>query len=64
MNVLGASWDGVASANPITRVLEANRGLLAGQPVEVGAAYLVAAGLIFFLGMWALFNLRHAETRG
>jgi len=55
---------GVASANPITRVLEANRGLLAGQPVEVGAAYLVAAGLIFFLGIWALFNLRHAEARG
>ena len=55
---------GVATANPLTRVLEANRGLLAGQPVEVGAAYLVAAGLIFFLGMWALFNLRHAEAAG
>jgi hypothetical protein len=45
-------------------VLEANRGLLAGQPVEVGAAYLVTAGLIFFLGLWAVFNLRHAEANG
>jgi ABC-2 type transport system permease protein len=55
---------GVATANPLTRVLEAGRGLLAGQPVEVGAAFLVAAGLIFFLGMWALFSLRFAEAKG
>jgi ABC-2 type transport system permease protein len=54
----------LATGNPITRVLEANRGLLAGQPVEVGIAYLVAAGLIFFLGMWAIFNLRFAEAKG
>ena len=40
------------------------RGFIAGHPVEVGVAYLVAAGLIFFLGMWAIFNLRHAEARG
>jgi ABC-2 type transport system permease protein len=55
---------GVATANPITQLLEAIRGLLAGHPVEVGVAYLVAAGLIFFLGMWAIFNLRHAEAKG
>jgi ABC-type multidrug transport system permease subunit len=55
---------GVARANPITQLLEAIRGLLAGHPVEVGVAYLVAAGLIFFLGTWALFNLRHAEAKG
>ncbi len=53
---------GVATGNPITQVLEAVRGFLAGQPVETGLAYLCAAGLIFFLGMWALFNLRHAES--
>ena len=55
---------GIAAGNPMTQLLEAIRGLLAGQPVEVGVAYLVAAGLIFFLGMWAIFNLRHAEARG
>ena len=27
---------GVATGNPITQLLEANRGLLAGEPVEVG----------------------------
>jgi ABC-2 type transport system permease protein len=54
----------VATGNPITQLLEANRGLLAGQPSHVGVAYLVAAGLIAFLGMWALFNLRHAEAKG
>jgi ABC-2 type transport system permease protein len=55
---------GIATGNPVTQVLEAARGLLAGQPVEVGLAYLVASGLIFFLAMWALFNLRHAESAG
>jgi ABC-2 type transport system permease protein len=55
---------GIATGNPVTQVLEAARGLLAGRPVEVGLAYLVATGLIFFLAMWALFNLRHAESAG
>jgi ABC transporter DrrB family efflux protein len=55
---------GVATANPITQLLEAIRGLLAGNPVEVGVAYLVATGLIFFFGIWAIFNLRHAEAKG
>ena len=38
------------------------RGLLAGTPATVGVAFLVAAGLILFFAMWALFNLRHAEA--
>ncbi len=54
---------GLASGNPITQIVEAARGMLAGNPVEVGVAYLCAAGLIFFLGMFAIFNLRHAEAR-
>src|SRR5581483_10576769 len=37
---------GAAVANPLTRLLEAVRSLLAGQPVEVGVAYAVAVGLI------------------
>ena len=43
--------------------MEAARSLLAGNPVEVGVAFLVAFGLIFFFGMFAIFNLRHAEAR-
>src|SRR6185369_12541431 len=33
---------GVATYNPITRVLEAGRGFLAGSPTEVGLAFGVA----------------------
>src|SRR5207244_12425695 len=36
---------GVAVANPPTRLLEAGRGFLAGQPGEVGAAFPAAGGL-------------------
>ena len=45
-------------------MLEAGRGLLAGQPVEVGVGYLVAFGLIVVFGQWAVHNLRHAEAKG
>jgi ABC-2 type transport system permease protein len=54
----------VATGNPITQLLEADRGLLAGQPSHVGTAYLVAAGLILLLSGWAVLNLRHAEDSG
>jgi ABC-2 type transport system permease protein len=54
----------VATGNPITQLLEANRGLLAGQPSHVGTAYLVGAGLILLLSGWAVLNLRHAEASG
>ena len=53
---------GVAVANPITRLLEAIRSLLAGQPVEVGIAYGVAFALVVGFGAWALWNLRYAES--
>src|SRR4029453_9617166 len=44
---------GVAVANPITRLLEANRSLLAGQPVEVGIAYGGAVSVLGgFCGAW------------
>jgi ABC-type multidrug transport system permease subunit len=53
---------GVAVANPITRLLEAIRSLLAGQPVEVGVAYGVALALVAGFAAWALWNLRYAES--
>jgi ABC-2 type transport system permease protein len=53
---------GVAVANPLTRLLEALRGLLAGQPVEVGTAYGVAFALVVGFAGWALWNLRYAES--
>src|SRR5581483_5967022 len=39
----------VARINPVTAVLEAGRGLLAGSPVKVGLAFgLLAAGVVLF----------------
>ena len=51
-----------AAANPLTRLLEASRSLLAGQPVEVGIAFAAAAGLVALFSLWALGGLRRAEA--
>jgi ABC-2 type transport system permease protein len=55
---------GVATVNPITRVLEAGRGLLAGTPTEVGLAFAVGIGLSALLFFWAVRGLRKAEAAG
>jgi ABC-2 type transport system permease protein len=62
LKLLQGWMHGVASANPVTRLLEAVRSLLAGQPVEVGLAYGVAFALVVAFGAWALWNLRYAES--
>jgi ABC-2 type transport system permease protein len=54
----------LASVNPLTRVLEAGRSLLAGSPTEVGVAFAVAAGLAAAFWLWALRGLRSAERAG
>jgi ABC-2 type transport system permease protein len=53
-----------AAVNPVTRVLEAGRGLLDGSPTEVAPAFAVAVGLAFALSLWALRGLRSAERAG
>ena len=55
---------GVATYNPITRVLEAGRGFLAGSPTEVGLAFALAAALVLGFSLWALRGLRSAEHAG
>jgi ABC-2 type transport system permease protein len=55
---------GVAVVNPITRVLEAGRGFLAGTPTEVGIAFVAATGLAVLLFFWAVRGLRKAEAAG
>ena len=55
---------GVAQANPVTRVLEAVRSLLAGQPAQVGIAYLVGLGLVVLFSLWAIRGLQRAERSG
>jgi ABC-2 type transport system permease protein len=54
----------VAVINPLTRVLEAGRGLLAGAPTEVGFAFAVAFMLAAAFWFWALRGLRSAERAG
>jgi ABC-2 type transport system permease protein len=54
----------VAVINPITRLLEAGRSLLAGSPTEVGLAFVVALGLAVGFALWAIRGLRRAEAAG
>jgi ABC-2 type transport system permease protein len=55
---------GVAVVNPLTRLLEAGRSLLAGTPSEVGFAFIAAAALAALFTIWALRGLRKAEAAG
>ena len=54
----------VATFNPLTRVLEAGRSLLAGSPTEVAIAFTVAFGLAAAFWFWAVRGLRSAERAG
>jgi ABC-2 type transport system permease protein len=50
-----------ASVNPITLVLEAERGFLAGDPVRVLPAFAVTALIVAVTVVWARTGLRSAE---
>jgi ABC-2 type transport system permease protein len=54
----------VASANPLTALLEAGRGLIAGEPELVLAAFAIVVGLVLGFSLWALRGLRSAEAAG
>ena len=54
----------VAVVNPLTRVIEAGRGFIAGTPTEVGLAFASAAALAAAFSVWALRGLRKAEAAG
>jgi ABC-2 type transport system permease protein len=55
---------GVATVNPVTRVLESGRGFVAGSPTEVGVAFLAALALAAAFSVWAWRGLRNAEAAG
>ena len=55
---------GVAVVNPLTRVVDAARSLIAGTPAEVAAAYGTGIALAAFFSVWALRGLRKAEAAG
>ncbi len=54
----------VSSVNPITVVLEAARGLVAGSPVKVALAFAALAGAAALLGAFARRGLVSAERAG
>jgi ABC-2 type transport system permease protein len=54
----------VATVNPLTRVLEAGRGFISGDPTEIGFAFAAAVALALGLSAWALRGLRRAEAAG
>ena len=54
----------VATYNPITRVLEAGRGFLAGSPTEVGLAFALAAALVARLLALGAARPAKRRTRG
>jgi ABC-2 type transport system permease protein len=54
----------VASVNPATFLLEAGRGLIAGEPTKLAAAFAIAAAGLLLFGLWAVRGLRRAEAAG
>ncbi len=64
LNLLRGWIHGVAKANPITPVLEAARGFIAGQPTGAVSAFAIGAGLVVAFAVWALRGLRRAEAAG
>ena len=59
------SWiHDVANLNPVTTVLEAGRGLLAGSPVKVALAFTALAGGAALMAAFARRGLASAERAG
>ena len=56
--------EAVATLNPLTYVLEAVRGMLAGEEVYVVSAFAIALGLVSLFAFWSLRGLRKAEAAG
>jgi ABC-type multidrug transport system permease subunit len=56
--------EAVASANPITALVEGGRSLISGAPEDVALAFAVGAGLALAFLVWALRGVRSAEAAG
>jgi ABC-2 type transport system permease protein len=51
----------VATYNPVTYLMNAGRGFIAGVPADVALAYACVAGLLALMLTWALRGLRRVE---
>jgi len=59
------SWiHSVASVNPITPIVEAQRSLIAGSWDDVGIAAIVGAAMVAFFLVWAVTGMKRAESAG
>jgi len=54
----------VARLNPITFILESERGFIQGEPTQVATAFGLAAIMLVVFGVWARTGLRSAERAG
>jgi ABC-2 type transport system permease protein len=64
LDLLSGWIHGVARVNPVTYLLEAGRGFLAGEPTHVAVAFGLAVALAAAFSLWALRGLRSAEAAG
>ena len=64
LSLLSGWIHAVASVNPVTALLEAGRGFIAGDPTVVALAFAIAAVLPVLFALWARGGLRRAETAG
>ncbi len=64
LDLLDGWLHAVATANPITRLLEAGRDFIAGEPAHAALAFGVAATLALVFALWAMRGLRRAEAAG
>jgi ABC-2 type transport system permease protein len=64
LGLLDGWIEAIANVNPITRVLEAGRGFIAGDPTEVALAFGAALGLVALFVVWATRGLHKAEAAG
>jgi ABC-2 type transport system permease protein len=64
LDLLSGWIHAVASVNPATFLLEAGRGLIAGEPVEVLPAFAIGLGGVVLFSFWALRGLKSAESAG
>lgn len=64
LDVLQGWIHAVARFNPATYLLEAGRGLIAGQPEVLGLAFGLVLAMLAGLALWALRGLRKAEAAG
>jgi ABC-2 type transport system permease protein len=63
-DLLGGWIETVSEFNPMTAIIEAGRGLMAGDPFHLALAFAAAAALAVVLFAWAIGGLRSAETAG